>query len=211
VEKVELTLSPLFLNIALLYCQTKKTIIMGACDFQNKSRGTSMSEAYRSAVSEAREEYGNDSYNGTISTTSGFRDLTSEFKRSGLSLNKFIDENIDKAEKRGNCFGICIKEPKSNTNKIKSQVTNFVEKGTRKWVLKHIVYDRYQETEIASEDTKGEAIKKARAHTEKTQERTVVVMKKVLEKGSPRVAEITYKGSSNETLGEYIFFGIAAE
>lgn len=86
-----------------------------------------------------------------------------------------------------------------------------VEKGTKKWVLKYVVYNRYMDNEIASKDTKGEAVKKAREYTEKTQERTYVVMKKVLEKGNPKVAEITYKGSSNETLGEYIFFGIAAE
>lgn len=184
---------------------------MGACDFRTKSRGASMSEAYRSAVDEAREEYGNDSYNGTISTTSGFRDLTSEFKKSGLSLHDFIDKNIDKAQKRGSCFGICIKEPKANTNKIKSQVEHIVEKGTKKWVLKYVVYDRYMENEIASKDTKGEAVKKAREYTEKNKERTIVVMKKVLEKGNPKVAEINYKGSSNEVVGEYMFFGIAAE
>lgn len=184
---------------------------MGACDFRTKSRGASMSEAYRSAVDEVREEYGNDSYNGTISTTNGFRDLTSEFKRSGLSLHDFINKNIDRAEKRGACFGICIKEPKGNTNKIKSQVEHVVEKGTKKWVLKYVVYNRYMDNEIASKDTKGEAVKKAREYTEKTQERTYVVMKKVLEKGNPKVAEITYKGSSNEVVGEYMFFGIAAE
>lgn len=29
-------------------------------------------------------------------------------------------------------------------------------------------------------------------------------------KGNPKVAEINYNGSSNEVIGEYIFFGMAA-
>lgn len=185
---------------------------MGACSFTQKSMGASMSEAYRNAVSEAREEYGNDSYNGTISTTSGVRDVTEEFKRSGLSLHDFIDKNIDRAQKWGSCLGICLKPAKSNTNKIKSQVTNIVEKGTKKWVLKFVVIDGgFDRNEIGSKNTKGEAVKLARAYTEKTRTRTYIEMRKVLEKGSKKVAEINYKGSSNESTGEYIFFGWAAE
>jgi hypothetical protein len=36
-------------------------------------------------------------------------------------------------------------------------------------------------------------------------------MIKVLEKGSPKVAEITYKKSTTEKQGKFVFFGIAAE
>lgn len=184
---------------------------MGACTFQERARGKSIHEAYREAVREAREEYGNDAYNGTISTTNGVIDVTSEFKRSGLSLGEFINKNIDRAEKRGHCLGICVKEAKENSNKIKSKVEHNVEKGTKKWVLKYVVYDPREDRQIASEKTKGDAVKKARKYTEETQRRTFIAMEKVLEKGNSTVATITYKGSSNETIGEYVLFGWAAE
>lgn len=184
---------------------------MGACTFTNTGYGKTMRDAYSDLCEDAREEYGHqDGYNGTISTTSGFRDVTSEFKRSGKSLQSFIYDNIDRAEKWGSCLAICIEEPKGNTNKVKSQVTHNVEKGTKKWVLKYIVKDYYGTT-IGSKDTKGDAVKLARAHTEKTQTKTIIEMAKVLEKGSTRVAEIEYKKGKAEKNGKYVFFGWAAE
>jgi hypothetical protein len=64
---------------------------------------------------------------------------------------------------------------------------------------------------IASKNTKGEAVKIAREHTEKTQERTYIDVAKVLEKGSTKVAEIEYKKSTTEKVGKFVFFGWAAE
>jgi hypothetical protein len=184
---------------------------MGACSFTNTGRGKTMSEAYSNLCEDAREEYGHqDGYNGTISTTSGFRDVTSDFKRSGKSLQNFIDDNIDRAEKWGSCLAICIEEPKGNTNKVKSQVKNIVTPGTKKWVLKYVVTDSSGRT-IASKTTKGDAVKVAREHTEKTQARTYIDMVKVLEKGSTKVAEIEYKKSTTEKQGKFVFFGWAAE
>jgi len=40
-----------------------------------------MREAYDSAVSYATSQHGNDGYNGTISTTRGFKDKTREFEK----------------------------------------------------------------------------------------------------------------------------------
>ena len=183
---------------------------MGACSFQNTGRGKTMSNAYSNLCADAREEYGHqDGYNGTISTTSGFRDVTSEFKRSGKSLQSFIDDNIERADKWGSCLAICIDEPKGNANKVKTQVKNIVTPGTKKWVLKYVV-TAYGNV-IASKETKGEAVKIAREHTEKTQERTYIDVAKVLEKGSTKVAEIEYKKSTTEKEGKFVFFGIAAE
>ena len=183
---------------------------MGACSFQNVGRGKTMQEAYKNLCAEAREEYGHqDGYNGTISTTSGFHDVTSEFKRSGKDLQSFIDANIDRANKWGSCLAICIDEPKANTNKVKTQVKNIVTPGTKKWVLKYVV-TAYGNV-IASKNTKGEAVKIAREHTEKTQERTYIDVAKVLEKGSTKVAEVEYKKSTTEKGGKFVFFGWAAE
>lgn len=184
---------------------------MGACSFQNTGSGKTMREAYSNLCAYAENEYGHqDGYNGTISTTSGFRDVTSDFKRSGKSLQNFINDNIERAEKWGSCLAICIEEPKGNTNKIKSQVNNIVTSGTKKWILKYVVSDNSGSV-IGSALTKGDALKIAREYTEKTQMGTYIEMRKVLEKGSPKVAEITYKKSTTEKQGKFVFFGIAAE
>jgi len=53
-------------------------------------------DAYNSLVEEAHYEYGHDSYNGTISTTSGFRDITSEAPRYGTkAFEKFEDKVLE--------------------------------------------------------------------------------------------------------------------
>lgn len=183
---------------------------MGACSFVNKGRAKSMRNAYDKLCDYARDEQGHqDGYNGTISTTHGFRDVTDEFKRSKKELNTFIDDNIDKAEKWGSCLAICIKEPKTNTNKIKTQVEHIVEKGTKKWELAFVVTAR--SGDIGSKRTKGDAVKLARAHTEKTQESTSIHMEKRLVGGKSVVAKINYKPSTTEADGEYVFFGWAAE
>lgn len=181
---------------------------MGAIDFTVKQRGRNMTEAYNNAVSNAIEESGNDSYNGTISTTRGFIDNTAIFKSSKLSVDEFIDKHINNCQKWGTARGICIDDPVGNTLKIKTQVEHVVTKGTKKWVLKYVVYQG--DKKIGSKDTKGDAVKLAREVTEKTQLRTTIVMEKVLESGSNVVANITYKKSDKEKQGTYIFFGIAS-
>lgn len=181
---------------------------MGACSFTTSAYGKSIQEAYNNAVEDATHEYGNDAYNGTISTTRGVRDVTAEFKRSGKSLNQYINDNIDNFNKWGACGGICVEEPKTNKNKIKSQVEHIVEKGTKKWVLKYVVYD--YDNQIGSYNTKGDAVKSARAYTERTQNRTTISMEKKLEKGNSQVARITYKKSESESKGKFVFFGWAA-
>lgn len=183
---------------------------MGACTFRNTGYGNTIREAYSNLCEDALNEYGHqDGYNGTISTTDGFRDVTSEFKRSGKSLSEFIDSRLDKLGKR-QCEAICIEEPQGNKNKVKSQVKNIVTSGTKKWILKYVVTDSMGNT-IASKTTKGDAVKVAREHTEKTQRRTHIDMVKVLEKGSTKVAEIEYKKSTTEKRGKFTFFGWAAE
>ena len=183
---------------------------MGATNFSLKVGGKSLDDAYKSAVQNAVYENGNDSYNGTISTTSGITNKTSEFKRSGLTPNEFISKEINNARKWGNCFGICIQEPKGNTNKVKTKVEKVVSKGAKKWVTKYVVYSR-MENYVGEKLTQADAIKLAQAHTEKTQERTRVEIEKKLDKGNSTIANITYKASTNEKDGVYYLFGIAAE
>lgn len=180
---------------------------MGACSFIKRGKGKSIQEAYTDLCDYAEQEYGQDMYNGTISTTDGFSDHTAYFKNSKKDYRAYIDENIDKLSKR-QCVGICIKPPVENKNKIKSVVTHTVHKGTRKWDLRYVVQTR--ERTIGSYTTKGTAVEVARQHTEKTQERTTVVVEKVSNMPT-EVAKIEYKKSDKESPGEYVFFGWAAE
>lgn len=181
---------------------------MGACQFENSGRGKSAQDVFTKLQDAAEREYGDDSYNGTISTVPGFRDLTNDWKNSKKDLDRFIREKIEDARKY-DCFCICTHNPVENKNKTKSQVEHIVTPGTKKWVLKYVVYDF--DNQLGSYNTKGEAVKAARAYTEKTQKRTSIVMEKKLEKGNSQVAKITYKASTTEKDGEYVFFGYAAE
>jgi len=183
---------------------------MGASFFRTTYRGKSLSDAYKSAVQDAEEEYGHDSYNGTISTTDGVTDLTSSYKSSGKSLNDYIDLWVEKGRKR-QCLAICIEQPKENTNKTKTQVEHVVTKGTRKWILLYTVYEAWNDRFIASFDNKGDAVKRAREISEKNQAEVHVKMEKKLDQGTPLTAKITYKKSKTEKDGKWVFFGWAAE
>jgi hypothetical protein len=184
---------------------------MGANWFTIYSRGKSVKEAYQNAVDEANYEYGHQQgYSGAINSTSGFRDVTKDFKASRKSMNEFINDSIDELTKHQGAQAICIEEPKGNENKIKTQVEHIVTPGTKKWVLVYIVY--CGESRIASAFTKGDAVKRAREYSEKHQCTTTIRMERRLEKDAHAlVAKITYKKSSTERDGRWIFFGWAAE
>ena len=182
---------------------------MGASWFEMTAYGKSLREAYDNAVKDAEEESGHDSYNGTISTTHTIDDLTDQFKRSKKGFDEYLKMQVDKLSKR-DCAGICIIEPIVNKNKTKSQVEHIVTPGTKKWVLQYTVENYYGDT-LSAHVTKGDAVKSGRYYTEKTQEPVKIKMRKVVEKGDPLVAKITYKKSTTERAGKYILFGWAAE
>ena len=183
---------------------------MGAQSFTTNGRGKSAKEAYSNAVEEAEREYGHQQgYSGAINATPGFREVTKEYKSAGLPLYNFIEKRLNELTKFQGAECICIKEPVGNKNKIRTQVEHVVTPGTKKWVLKYCVYDRFDRL-ISSHLTKGDAVKAARDYTEKKEVSTTIIMEKVLEKGKPIVANISYKMSSNEREGEYVFFGWAS-
>jgi len=72
---------------------------MGAHPFHHHVSGTQpVSDAYTQADREAREEEGNNGYNGTISTTSGYRQVEQlPMTVSGARL--YADLNVDRAHK----------------------------------------------------------------------------------------------------------------
>ena len=186
---------------------------MGACQFKTRSTGKTVEEAYRRACEIAEDEYGHqDGYNGTISTTHSFRDETETYKKSKFNdVSAYIRDRFDShAMNKRDCSAICVVPPVGNKNKTKSQVEHIVTPGTKKWVLKYMVYDNCDHY-VSSHLTKGDAVKKAREYTERTQTPTTIHMEKTLEKGNRTVARITYKKAPTERDGEWIFFGYAAE
>jgi hypothetical protein len=186
---------------------------MGACQFKTRYGGKTADEAYKRACEEAEQEYGHqDGYNGTISTTHGFNDETEMYGKSKFNdVSAYIRDRFDShAMNKRDCSAICVVKPVGNKNKTKSQVEHVVTPGTKKWVLQYTV-ETYDGNFLSAHATKGDAVKIARYHTEKTQQATKIKMRKVIEKGDPLVARITYKKSTTERDGEWIFFGYAAE
>lgn len=183
---------------------------MGSQTFSTYGRGKTIKEAYKNAVDDATYEHGHqEGYSGAINATPGFKDVTAEFKSSGKNMIQYINEQLDKLSKYDGARAICIEQPIENKNKIKTQVEHVVTPGTKKWVLMYVVY--HYENRVISAPTKGEAVKLAREYSEKHQCTTTVKMEKVLEKKDTAiVAKITYKKSSNEREGKWLFFGWAS-
>ena len=187
---------------------------MGATQFKERGTGKTAQEVYRKLCEIAEEEYGHqEGYNGTISTTHSFRDETEAYNKSKFKdVSAYIRDRFDSHSMgKRDCSVICVRQPVGNKNKTKSQVEHIVTPGTKKWILKYVVYDSHNDRMIASCNTKGEAVTKARAYTEKTTTPTNICMEKSLEKGNRTVAKITYKKSTTERDGEWVFFGYAAE
>lgn len=182
---------------------------MGAQDFVIRQRANSPEEAFTLAQEAAISEYGNDIYNGTVSTCHGFNDVTQMYRRGSLEREEFMHNMLSRAGKR-DCFIIEDVAPVKNTNKIKSVVEHNVIKGTSKWELRYNVYSQLRNIVIMSYKTKAEAVEFARKHTEKTQNPTFVRMEKILTNQDSVVARIKYKHSSQEKEGMYTIFGMAA-
>lgn len=181
---------------------------MGATNYVTRAKGRTMDEAFRNAVNEAEHEHGHDPYNGTISTSQGYRDKTAYFKKSGVSIDKFIEDNEDGDGKWNSCWGVCLKEPKAQ--KVKAKVEHKIFKGTRKWELRYIVREAYEGNFIATCKTKTEALKKAKEYTERHLKSADISMEKQLFGSDPRVARVYTGPLSKDTIGEYVFFGLAA-
>jgi hypothetical protein len=96
---------------------------MGATEFTTYVAGANLGAAYASAVTDARCEYGNDGYNGTISTTSGYRRVLP----TPLTLraaNLYGHTHIDDAQKWEHALAVPVAEDKHFTfRKVKMTVT----------------------------------------------------------------------------------------
>lgn len=183
---------------------------MGANWFTSQSRGKNVQDAYSKAVERAEDEYGHqEGYSGEINSSAGYRDVTKEYKASKKSISQYMDDLMDSLTKHQGAQAICLQEPIENKNKTKSQVEHIVTPGTKKWILTYIVY--CGESRVASALTKGDAVKRARDYSEKHQCTTTIRMERRLEKDAHAlVAKVTYKPSTTEREGRWIFFGWAS-
>jgi len=188
----------------------KNQLFMGSQVFTTYSRGKNVNDAYNRAVERAEEAYGHqEGYSGEINSSAGYRDVTKEWKASKLSIEAYMERELDRLTKHQGAQAICIEEPIENKNKTKSQVEHVVTPGTKRWVLTYIVY--CGDSRIASAVTKGDAVKKARVYSEKHQCSTTVKMERTLNNASHAVvAKVTYKKSSTERDGRWVFFGWAS-
>lgn len=182
---------------------------MGASRFVTRHKGKTIQAAYQAAVADAEFEHGHEQgYSGAINSTHGYVDYTKRFKESKQPLSNYINFILDNASK-GDCYAICLKEPVVNNNKVKSKVEHIVTPGTKKWVLKYAVWNL--DDKLKDFSTKGEAVKFARNWVEKTGGTVGIYMEKVLEQGSSCVAMVTYKKSTKEEPGDWVFFGLAPD
>ena len=183
---------------------------MGACSIEVTASGKSMADAFKNAQEEAREEYGNDSYNGQINNCSLVGDVShkqGEFKEQDF-FHTWILDNTNKRDVKG----YCSRKPVTNTNKIKTVVTNYPQKGTRKWVTNYIGVTAFDGDVICEDISQTECIRKAREYVENNPNKRVEIqIRKVLIGGKVKVADINYKQASNEKAGQYTFVGWAPE
>ena len=84
---------------------------MGATNFGNLAVGRykNASQAYNDLVENAIYDYGHDPYNGTISTTNGFRMHNDNPRYGTKAFGKWKNKMLDVAEKWGDCICIEIK------------------------------------------------------------------------------------------------------
>jgi len=159
--------------------------------------GKDVHEAWRNLQEELNEEYGHQQgYSGELNS------CTLEKRLSDAAFENLDEDDIPKRV----AYYRVLREPKESTNKIKTVVELFPNKGSRVWETRYCVYSTSGSL-ISSKKLQADAIKDARTYTEKTKERCYVDIEKVLLKQSTTVAKISYKKASSEREGVYEFIG----
>jgi hypothetical protein len=169
---------------------------MGAIHKESRISGRNLREAFQVLQEMDREELGNDYYNG------GWHNATDVEEVSSSEYDSY------ELSKHSPCIAKCISKPIKNEMKIKTKVTNYPAKGTRKWVTKYEVEHPVHGNVIVSELKQGDAIKKARQLVEKNPDwdLSIHLVKKLT--SSSRVADIEYKKSSKERDGVWEVSGV---
>lgn len=113
---------------------------MGATDFYTFQAGADVGGAYQTAVREAVNEYGNDPYNGTISTTSGAR-LATRATFTAKGANLYARAHLDDAQKWGPALAVGVGGDSAFTfTKEKFAVT--LEEDDDSWSPRHSLEEK---------------------------------------------------------------------
>lgn len=114
---------------------------MGATDFTTYHAGENLAKAYNDAVREATSEYGNDPYNGTISTTSGADQVVREVTtRSAAGL--FAAANIERAHKWEAALAVPVADDKNFTYAREKFTVELTDSDERSWSAEHDLEDK---------------------------------------------------------------------
>lgn len=173
---------------------------MGGIHKTARIKGKTLELAFRELQEDDSYEYGNDIYSGGFNNAVGVKEVsTSEYDK------RLRNDDLSKHER---CIAKCLSKPVKNTMKVKTKVTNFPAKSTRKWETKYEVEHPVHGNIIISTLKQGDAISKARKLVEKNPhwDLSVHVVKKLT--SSSRVADIEYKKSSKEKDGVWEVSGI---
>jgi hypothetical protein len=73
---------------------------MGASFFQVGITSKTAADGYKKLVADASKQYGDDEYNGTIATTSGFRVVKS------MTVQEFVKLAEESTDKWGDCLAM---------------------------------------------------------------------------------------------------------
>lgn len=178
---------------------------MGGYGRSTSMSGKTFKEAWKNLQAEEEYELGNDAYNG------GFNNCDMPRLVSDDKFDKYEEGELDISKRE--CVATVSTNPIPNTNKIKTEVTRYPNKGTRKWETIYVATPRYTDTRQRIESkTLQDCINKARAYVEKhpNEKMDVTINKKLVgkEKGNDLCAEISYKKSSTERPGSWKVYGV---
>ena len=180
---------------------------MGAITIDIRVRAYDIHEAFKIACEEARDEYGNDIYNGKINNCEFVGDLTKKFKDNGDK--ETVAYALDRAGKR-EVYGWEVSEPVENSNKVQSKLINKPTTVGRIWKTVYTARQKFDDVVYAETYTKQECIKKARALVEENNDLDLEIrVEKKLVQGSNVCANIIYKRSRTQRPGEFRFMGLA--
>ena len=180
---------------------------MGATLERNVATGRTVEAAFKGLQEELNIDYGTEYYQGHQGTNALNTDKI--FKNESEVLRFMEDHNYCK----GTSFAYEIQKPIVNKNTIKTTVTRFPNKETRKWETVYVGVvssTRYHYVEII-EAKQADAIAKARLYVEKNPDVTIKIeIRKRLINNKTLCAEIEYKPSKTERLGRWGFIGYCA-
>jgi hypothetical protein len=171
---------------------------MGTIVKREQISGKNLKEAFKALQDDSRDYYGHDIYSGGWNNCVGVKEVSKE---------RF--DEVDRTEdisKHENAVAYCVNKPVLNTNKIKTSVTNYPQKGKREWETRYVATGSGG-IRVLNKPTQKEAIDEARKYVEKhpNESLTISIIKQL--KTSDVVATINYKKSNTEKDGVWEVIG----